>query len=625
MDGVVDGVTDDGIVDGLADGIVDGIGARLVDGVDVLVDGGTLTLRATRGLAGLRSTSYAEPRVAVELELGLSDDAEFLGFAFTQFAMPVVARRDQPFDFAPAPNLRSPSVVLPLLVRDGVRHVLLAPLAGHHEQVITVLGGRVRWGWHGDLDEVPAGFSTVLGRYDGAVAAELFEAWGADLRGRNPVTRRPRAANAVTSRLSYWTDNGAAYWYRTEANQTIADSVVNVVADLLRSGVPIGAVELDSWFYRHEHSRAIAEIGYPDEVPPSGMMEWQPRADAFADIASAEPVRELAARCGDLALVLHARHVAASSPYVDDAWWVDRSTAQPRDPAFFRRWFDDAVRWGATCIEQDWMLLYWFGVREMRRVSGRAHAWQAAMNEHARATDVDLIWCMATPADLIAAVEFERVVAVRTSDDYRFADDPALLWTWFLTVNRLVAPLGLWPFKDCFFSNAEPDPADSISGDIHADVEALLSAMSGGPVGIGDRIGRTDRSIVMRTCDDDGRLLQPDVPIGLIDDCLFGAPARGERLAWATACTTRDGQTWTYVIAINTATDRRPIADTLALTELAISDPRHVYDWRQGTAREADRLHAELQPRDWALYVICPPGSIEIGDVSKYVTVASRI
>ena len=192
-------------------------------------------------------------------------------------------------------------------------------------------------------------------------------------------------------------------------------------------------------------------------------------------------------------------------------WWVDDVAAHPIDSAFFRRWFDDAARWGATVIEQDWMLMYWFGVRQLRAAPGRAAAWQRALDTHAAATAVDLLWCMATPADLMLAASLDRVIAVRTCDDYRFADDPALLWTWFLTVNRFANTLGLPAFKDCFFSTSDLEAAaDPIDGDRHAEFEALLAALSGGPVGIGDRIGRTDRDIVMRTCDADGRIRRVD-------------------------------------------------------------------------------------------------------------------
>ena len=109
--------------------------------------------------------------------------------------------------------------------------------------------------------------------------------------------------------------------------------------------------------------------------------------------------------------------------------------------------------------------------------------------------------------------------------------------------------------------------------------------MSAGPVGIGDRVGRTDREVVMRTCDTDGRLRHVDRPLALVDSCLFGEPARGERLAWATTTSTRDGQVWTYVVAVNTATERRVIADRLELAAIGLAGSSAVYDWRQRRRR----------------------------------------
>ena len=593
---------------------------HLPDGVIVerSDDGSRIRLVADRPLAGLSNGWFTQPVASVEIDPAtVPSDAEFLGFAFTQFALPVISRPGVDFDFNPAPNLHSPRAMIPLLVRSADGYTLFAPTSSPHEQIITVIDGVFHWGWHGDLDEVPAGFAAELAVYRGATAAELLSQWGSELRTAAGVVRRPADANALTSHLSYWTDNGAAYWYRTEPGTTIAASVADAVRALRADDVPIRSVELDSWFYQHETIRPIDEIGYPTDVPPSGCWVWKPRPDAFppsdhaADHADAgstsgstshsrgDPITEFADGLGRPPLVLHARHLAPNGPDVDpDTWWVDDLAAQPHDPAWFRGWFDDAVRWGATCIEQDWMLIYWFGVRALRSAPGRAMAWQRALDEHGRATGVDLLWCMATPADLIAAVELERVIAVRTCDDYRFADDPAMLWTWFLTVNRLVGPLGLRAFKDCFFSNAAVDGvSDPIDGDVHAEVEALLSALSGGPVGIGDRFGRTDRGIVMRTCDADGRLRLVDHPIGLIDDCLFGAPARGERLAWATTSVTIDGSRWTYVVAINTATERRSIADRLDLTDIGLDRPHGIYDWRRGSSTEADDDRGRISPR----------------------------
>jgi hypothetical protein len=325
--------------------------------------------------------------------------------------------------------------------------------------------------------------------------------------------------------------------------------------------------------------------------------------------------------------VIHSRHISPQSPYLDDGeWWIDALAAQPVDPTFFQRWFDDARRWGVCAIEQDWMLLYWFGVRALRAAPDRAADWHRALDALAGEFGVDLIWCMATPADLVLAATLDHVVAVRTSDDYRFAADPALLWTWYLTVNRLAGALGLSAFKDCFFSRRPPDDADPISGDEHAELEALLASMSAGPVGIGDRIGCTDREVVLRTCDEDGRIRHVDRPLALVDSCLFGEPTRGERLAWATTIATHDGNAWTYVVAINTATDRRAISDRLELSEVGLVGAHTLFDWRRGEATQADAIDVELAPRDWGLWVCVPPGErADAGDVTKYVIVPSDL
>ena len=579
-------------------------------------------LTATRALTGMATGWFW--RLGAHVAVRVEGDPSYLGFAYTQFALPVIAGPSLDFDFNPSPGLHSPPVLGLLLARVEQQHLLLAPLDHPHEQVIGVEDGGLVWGWHGDLDEVPAGFSTTLGISVGDSATELLDGWGAEVRGERP--HRSSDANPIVSHLSYWTDNGAAYWYRTEVGRTIGTSVAEAVEALRADGLPVRAVELDSWCYQHEVPRPIAEIGYPEEVPPSGLMRWEPRLDAFDPPSPGrDPIEQLADRLGHPPLVIHSRHISPHSPYLAEGeWWVDALAAQPADPTFFRRWFEDARRWGVCAIEQDWMLLSWFGVRPLRAAPDRAAAWQRGLDALADEFGVELIWCMATPADIVLAATLDHVVAVRTSDDYRFAADPALLWTWYLTVNRLAGPLGVRAFKDCFFSRRPSPGDDAIDGDEHAELEALLACMSAGPVGIGDRVGCTDREVVMRTCDIDGRLRHVDRPLALVDPCLFGEPARGERLAWATTTSTRDGKVWTYVVAINTATERRVIADSLDLATLGLMGSPAVYDWRHGAVEQTDALGAELAPRDWAMWVCAPPGEhADAGELTKYVTTPS--
>jgi hypothetical protein len=589
-----------------------------IDGVRFDDLGDAVRLTATRDLVGIGTGRFAEPGVHASIAVGELLDPELLGFAFTQFAMPVRAVAGRPFDFAPAANLRSPPVVIPLVIRDSSGRVcLLAPLDAWHEQVIAVsqddtgVSG-LRWGWHGDLDRVPAGFSTTLGVYEGASVAEVFDRWGGGVRRAAGTTRPGRDADPLLARLSYWTDNGAAYWYRTEPGRDLPTTLADKLAELETLGVGVGSVELDSWFYPHEISRPVTEVGYPEAVPPTGMLEWAPRADVLPD-----GVVGLADRLGHPPLVLHSRHISPASPYLDDGeWWVDFA-AHPVDQDFFRRWFADAAGWGATCIEQDWMMVTWFGVRQLREVPGRATEWQRALDRAAADHGMTLLWCMATPADLVASVELRNVVAVRTSDDYRFADDPATLWHWYLTVNRLADALALATFKDCFFTAV----GDGIDGDPHPEVEALLSAMSAGPVGIGDRIGRTDVDVVRRVARPDGLLVTSDRPAALADQSFFRPASDASGLCWATAAS----GDWIYVVVLHTAGVDTTITDRFALDRELL-----VYDWRSETADRATSIEVELAPRDWALFVCCPieidPGGAPrslVGDPTKYATMSA--
>jgi len=222
-------------------------------------DGQRWRLRAVAPVSGLATGSFARPSASVAVHV--DGDGEHLGFAFTQFALPVVAGAALDFDFHPAANLHSPAALGMLLTRVGRHHVWLAPLDHPHEQVVAVVDGALRWGWHGDLEDVPAGFATTLGVFEGDSADELVERWGRAVRaGRD---RRRRDANPITSHLSYWTDNGAAYWYRTEAGRTIGASVAEAVEALVAEGVPVHAVELDSWCYQHEVPRRSPRSATP--------------------------------------------------------------------------------------------------------------------------------------------------------------------------------------------------------------------------------------------------------------------------------------------------------------------------------------------------------------------------
>jgi hypothetical protein len=548
------------------------------------------------------------------------------GHAYTEFALPSFSRPELD-GFLLLPD--RPAVVEPLLLvtPDG-RSLMLAPLDGFHEQVVAVprrgeadLG--VRCGWHGDLNRVPAGFATELACFAGEGPRQLLDEWAAILLRRHGTRRPSRYADEGVGRLSYWTDNGAAYWYRSEPDLDVATTLERTVSGLREAKVPIRAVQLDSWFYPHEKTRPLN----PDwgmDVPPTGMTRWEPRDDLLPD-----GLDDLRHRMGDPPLILHSRHFSSESPYFEATEaWIDGDRGHPKNPDLYERLLAQVAGWGAITYEQDWLIECFLGVRGLREEPGRARAWQEGIDAAAGRHGRTLQWCMASPADFMQTVTLERVTSIRTSGDYRYIIGNGALWAWFFYTNALARALGLNPYKDVFFTSPE---GKGWNGDPNCECEALVAALSSGPVGIGDRLGRTDRALVMRTCREDGMLVKPDVPVAALESCYRGHPNVEPFPLVGEAHTRHLAGLWHYVVGIHVWRGEDPIVyrfDLADLGPLRPEGPLLVYDFRRARAERVEASGAapawevELEPLAWDYRILCPvlPGEIAIvGDVSRYV------
>jgi hypothetical protein len=522
-----------------------------------------------------------------------------------------------------------PTVAMPLLflAPDG-RTLLLGSLDHFHEQTIALRGAApgtahtVGCGWHGDLATVPKGFASELVVWAAPGPRAAFEAWCGDLRRRYGTVRPTRYRDDGVGRLSYWTDNGSVYYYRSEPGLDYTATLERVVETLHAEGVPIGCVQIDSWFYPHEKLRPVSEEG-ASVVPPTGMLRWEPRADVFQ-----EGLHGLRARLGGLPLVFHSRHFSSASPYfVEHAAWTDGPYAHPKDPSFYKVLLAQAAAWGAATYEQDWLVESYFGVRGLREAPDRARAWQEGLDRAAGEHGLTLQWCMGTPADWLQSVTLHNVSSIRTSGDYRYLFDNGFNWVWFLHGNAFARALGLNPYKDVFLTHGETGLGP---GEKLVEAESLLASLSAGPVGIGDRLGHTNREIVQRSCRPDGVLVKPDAPIAACDRCfrdsafLDNAPLVGETYSLHPA-----GR-WHYVAALNANRAKEPIRFRIELAELGVESAVLLYDWRR---REWTRLEpesgweVELPFQEFDYRVVCPllPGGITLfGDVSKWATVGDQ-
>lgn len=517
-----------------------------------------------------------------------------------------------------------------ILYSDALDVIVVSPMDHVFEALVWFDNGAIGYGLHGDLESVPAGFEqrwlVVRGHGIGATIAH----WGDVMRAAHGRERTDRYADVGVSTLGYWTDNGATYYYETADGLNEADTLLAVSRDARERGIPLGYMQLDSWWYHKE-----------DGFPPGGLLDWSPQPAMFPD-GLATFQAEL-----DLPLIVHNRWFGRDNTYRDRYEFVDDTEMSfPVDLGVFGELMDSALDWGVVTYEQDWLMPQLSGVRWLRAGAGRAESWMQAIDTEAAARGLTVQITMPGPAHLLDAASRPATTSARTSIDYRAGVSKESFWPEFHTTNMIAWAMGVLPFKDNFHTS-EP----------YGEAEALVSALSAGMVGIGDAIGASDAEIALRTCRSDGMLLKPDAPAIPIDAMFLPH----ERPYTTYTHTELAGVgVWTYVAAYHLASahpDRTFNDRALAIVEyedpleqifiypadvsdwtvraddeLGVRGDFVVYDWRTGVVTEPG-ADGELElPRDDShygfAYVVLAPvlanGIALIGEPAKFVTMADR-
>ncbi|GFR71337.1 non-lysosomal glucosylceramidase, partial [Elysia marginata] len=103
---------------------------------------------------------------------------------------------------------------------------------------------------------------------------------------------------------------------------------------------------------------------------------------------------------------------------------------------------------------------------------------------------------------------------VRVSNDYHLQPDQ---WKIGVT-SHLANALGLAPSKDTFWTTVEQAGNSYGKTEPYPSLQGAVSTLSKGPVGPGDKIDGTNRTLLMRCCNEDGLILKPSKPARAIDE-----------------------------------------------------------------------------------------------------------
>ena len=477
----------------------------------------------------------------------------------------------------------------PLVLFDATGALAVAPASQFLTSSLVPIEGGIARGLHASLTRIPAATTVRTLFVSGSDPVDALMRLG-DILLERGGKRRPRSDHSpMTRSLGWWNAYGG--YYTEPIHPLDADELSNVVDDLEKRNVPVRYLGLDLWY-------PYAAIGQAIRFSP----DTAKYPDGIASVSKPH----------DLPTVLHLSALSRENAYLADG----------ADPSFYRDVAEELRHQGAVVAWHDWLRTQQHLTPALRSDMTVADRWFDGMAEAMAEHGIDVLTCMHTMGMVLKSTTLPNVIASRSSIDYLFsqaaaidtldrigeggfrneATTPGRMRRQNLLVGCVLYSLGLLPFHDLFLTrwHEEVGGTDPLE-------EAVLRALSCGPVGIGDAPGWADVDLVSSLVSAGGTLLQPDRP-PFPDPETLGEPIEIYR-------TVRDagGAAWEYVLLLN-ATDESQTFDVAA--------GRHdtlIWDGLHGAV--ASDTAGLLAPGGLGYYVLVPhrDGIAPIGLAGKLV------
>eukprot|EP01084_Bolivina_argentea_P143822 252501_1 len=189
----------------------------------------------------------------------------------------------------------------------------------------------------------------------------------------------------------------------------------------------------------------------------------------------------------------------------------------PMDYIFWNDLFKNNTNWGLIVYEQDWLSRSSETLPLLLNSLTFGRTWLRDMANAAMKYDINIEYCMSFPRHVLTSSELLSVTQTRVSGDYIPGDRKE---QWRIGTSSILAwSLGLAGSKDSIWTMRDKQPGPYLK-DTHEPfnrLQAVVLALSNGPIAFGDQIGYSNKTLIMKWCNNDGLLLRPDVPATSID------------------------------------------------------------------------------------------------------------
>ncbi|HVU58279.1 MAG TPA: hypothetical protein VHD83_24630 [Puia sp.] len=532
-----------------------------------------------------------------------------------------------------------------MLFNDSAEACVISPASDFIVSLMTrdstTAAATIGSGLNPEVQVLPRNFthSTIL--VLGKGIRKTWDEWGDALRALYKRERPGNDCDALLNYFGYWTDNGGDYYYNYDTAKGLAGTLLAVKDHYQERGIPLGYMQLDSWWYEKSNFGMDRRRGAPRKNPSlpagawnlsGGLMEY--KADPFLFPEGLATFQE---KLG-VPLITHSRWMDPNSDYHKT---YKISGFAPIDPAYWEHIMGYLKQSGVTNYEQDWMNYMYTRNADMIADITIGNAFTDGMAQAAQKNGIDLQYCMALPRYFMQGVKYNNLTTARVSGD-RFLRKR---WVPFIFTSQLAYEMGIWPWSDVFKS-PEID-------------NMIVSVLSAGAVGTGDAIGKEDKANILMACRNDGVLVKPDVPLLPMDQDYLQMARGQKRPVLACTHTQHESITTGYVLAFTdvadtttgVATIAADAADAASVDAATINNGKDTvvfrrFGFRPGEIVAADRVivynpqkntfrllaggetfYDELPEDKYAYYIIAPitsSGIAFLGDAGKIAATGKK-
>ena len=318
----------------------------------------------------------------------------------------------------------------------------------------------------------------------------------------------------TSSALSYWTDNGAFYdWYRwpnITAAGTPQDVLIHLFETFRNNSLPVKYTQLDAYWYPFIQKNGNCKLNdsVKENVFPKGLkyLEEQIGPLLLYSGPTCESSNYWKENGGDwdATYSIHYNAGFARGQFGN----VQPDSSYDFYNTIFRQGREER---GMAEFEIDFLDFNYLIFPLFLRNLTASEIWLGGMANAAGNNNMTVQYCMTLPSDLLVSAHFDSVTNARASQDYT----PGYWNSYHIGGSALlISAMGLGASKDNFWTMVnEHDISGHKGSEPNGELNAMVCALTSGPVGFSDAIGFTDYSVLWPTTTKSGQLLHGARPL----------------------------------------------------------------------------------------------------------------